>query len=165
MKTLYLVRHAKSSWKRKDLPDFDRPLNKRGRRDAPMMGALLHDRGVDPDLLVTSPAVRAMQTARIIAARLEIPEEKIVTIEEIYGAYASTLAGIIANFDVKIGSALICGHNPGLTHLLETYTGAGIDNMPTCAAAAIEFDAASWHATKHTTGALIWFEWPKKVGT
>jgi phosphohistidine phosphatase len=112
MKTLYLVRHAKSSWKYPNLDDFERPLNKRGRKNAPFMGTILKKLKVAPDLLISSPANRAAITARIIAAKINYPLEKIRYRESIYEFSEDALIHVIKQIDDSVNKAMIVGHNP-----------------------------------------------------
>jgi phosphohistidine phosphatase len=122
MKTLYLVRHAKSSWKYPNLDDFERPLNKRGRKNAPFMGTILKKLKVAPDLLISSPANRAAITARIIAAKINYPLEKIRYRESIYEFSEDALIHVIKQIDDSVNKAMIVGHNPA-TNGLANYIG------------------------------------------
>lgn len=162
MRTLYLIRHAKSSWEDPTLDDFDRPLNRRGKRDAPMMGNRLRDSGVDPDLVISSPARRAVLTAWTIAKAVGYEAGRIETDEAIYGAEASRLLGLIRRIDDANHRVMLFGHNPGLTWLAVDLTDAPIDNMPTCAVCGILFDVASWREIERGAGEIILFDYPKK---
>ena len=117
MRELIIVRHAKSSWKDAGLDDRERTLNKRGERDAPEMGARLARRPDRPDLIVSSPAVRALETARIIARKLEYPRKKIMVEDRLYGAGIVELLDVIRNADDSVTTLMLFGHNPGLTEL------------------------------------------------
>ncbi len=162
MKTLYLTRHAKSSWKEQDLDDFDRPLNPRGKRDAPFMGQLLKKKNILPDLLISSPAVRAYTTARTIASEIGYPPEKIITDENIYEGSSSELLEVINSIEEEYESAMVFGHNPGFTMLSNYLSGKDILNIPTCGIVKIKFDKEKWSDIEVGTGELIWFEYPKK---
>ena len=116
MKKLYLIRHAKSSWKNLSLDDFERPLNKRGKCDAPFMGELLRAKNILPDLILASSALRAKSTAEIIAKKLKA-SKKIVFDADIYEASSSTLESIISSIDDKYNTLFLVGHNPGLNML------------------------------------------------
>jgi len=133
MKILYLVRHAKSSWNHPELSDIERPLNKRGKRDAPFIGNLLKEKSVKPDILISSPAVRARKTASVIAEIIGYPKSKIFIDENIYEASSTELINIIHGFDDKYDSVMMFGHNPGLTMVNNYLTDSFIDNIPTCA--------------------------------
>ncbi|HGY11795.1 MAG TPA: histidine phosphatase family protein, partial [Desulfobacterales bacterium] len=117
MKTIYLVRHAKSSWKYPDLDDFERPLNKRGRKNAPFMGTILKKLKVAPDLIISSPANRAAATARIIANKIRYPLEKIRYSENIYEFSANVLIHFIQQIDDDANKVMVVSHNPALTDL------------------------------------------------
>ena len=162
MKKLYLVRHAKSSWKNHSLKDFDRPLNNRGERDAPFMGELLNKQGIKPGIIVSSSAVRAYETAKIFAEKFDYPEALIFKERSVYEADALNLLDIIRDTDDEYLSLMLLGHNPGMTYLSNYLTAQRIDNMPTCSVATIEFDVDSWRKIKPESGELTAFEYPKK---
>jgi phosphohistidine phosphatase len=162
MRTLTLIRHAKSSWKDSTLTDFDRPLNKRGEKTAPMMGRLLHDMGVSFELIVSSPAARALATARLIAGQLGYPVNTLVEDAGLYEATTDRLLNVVHQLpDRKVDVALV-GHNPGLTDFCNYLCGEGIENLPTCAVASIRFDTDTWKAVYRDTGRLIRYEYPRK---
>ncbi|MGD8524014.1 MAG: histidine phosphatase family protein, partial [Desulfobacterales bacterium] len=117
MKTLYLVRHAKSSWKYPNLDDFERPLNKRGRKNAPFMGKVLKKLKVAPDLVISSPANRAATTARIIAAAINYPLENIVYSEAIYEFSENALIHVIKQIEDSVNNTMVVGHNPAINGL------------------------------------------------
>lgn len=162
MKKLFLVRHAKSSWKDVSLADFDRPLNKRGKRDAPFMGALMAELNQIPDLIISSPANRAITTAREFASKLDYPIEKISEHEIIYHGDTSDIIKLIRNINDKYDNLFLFGHNPDLTSLNNFLSNQYIDNIPTAAIAAIEFDVTSWQDVKTESGRHLFFEYPKK---
>lgn len=143
MRRLLLVRHAKSSWGDPTLPDRERPLNERGKRDSPKMGRRLAALGVDPDVILSSPARRALKTARILAEELGYRLEDIRVDDRLYAAEAEVLLKVIR----ELGDAKLCvmlvGHNPELTELAHRYS-SGITHLPTCAVAEFAFAADSW---------------------
>lgn len=143
MKTLYLVRHAKSSWGDPALPDRDRPLNERGLRDVAAMGKRLAHREVSPDVLMCSPAARTLATAQHLAKALGIKRKDIVVIERLYAAPARELLGVIQELGDKPRRVMLVGHNPGLTELAHHFAGE-IADMPTCAVAEFAFAVPSW---------------------
>ena len=162
MRTLTLIRHAKSSWKDNTLSDFDRPLNKRGEKAAPMMGRLLHDMGVSFELIVSSPAVRAISTAHLIARQLDYPDDAVLEYPQLYEANTDRLLEVVHQLpDKKLHVALV-GHNPGLTDFCNYLCDEGIDNLPTCAVASVRFDTDTWQAVYRDTGRLIRYEYPRK---
>ena len=162
MKILYLVRHAKSSWKDLSLADHERPLNKRGKRDAPRMGKRLAKRGVRPDYILSSPAVRALTTARVIAKKLGCREADVVVNEAVYGAGTSTLHGIIRGIDNRFERAMLVGHNPSFTVLVNQLAGVSIENVPTCGVAVLVFETDNWADVGNGTAKLLEFDYPKK---
>ena len=163
MKILYLVRHAKSSWKNPDLDDFERPLNKRGKRDAPVMGRFLRDKDILPDMLISSPAVRAKKTAKIIAENLAYSKNKINFDHEIYEASTKGLLMIISNINNKYNTVMLVGHNPSMTYVANTISKRRIDNIPTCGIICIELNITSWKEISENCGKLIFFEYPKNL--
>ena len=162
MKRLYLLRHAKSSWKDPELEDFDRPLNKRGKRDAPFMGQRLRLANIRPDLIISSPAKRAGKTAKIIAAQIEYPVKEIQWRESLYDAGTLTLLGILREIADPVEQAMLVGHNPGLTLLAEFLTGEAVDNIPTSGVFAVDLAIESWNQTKEECGIPVFFDFPKK---
>lgn len=167
MKTLFLNRHAKSSWDHRDLDDFDRPLNARGEADAPMMGERLASRAEGIELIISSPALRALTTARVIADHLGYPGENIREESAIYRAGVSDLLSIVNTLEDDVDRVLMFGHNPGFTDFCDYLTGSGILNIPTCGICKITFDTGSWSEISAHTGTLDYFDFPKngeKVG-
>lgn len=162
MKKLYLARHAKSSWDYPELTDFERPLNKRGRRDAPYIGKVLNDMNVMPDLILSSPAIRAYYTARTIAGRIGYPLEEVETSEIIYENDAAQIIGLIQSLDDEIESLMIFGHNPSLTSINNYLSNKRINNIPTCAIVCLEFNTDNWSNVKTDSGKFIFYEYPKK---
>jgi len=162
MKTLYLVRHAKSSWKNPELNDLDRPLNARGKTDAPKMGKLLKKLGEQPDLIISSPAKRAARTASKIAREIGYPVKKIVKEDKLYMAGHEDFFGVISKVKKSVGKLMIVSHNFGLTIFANFITGSDLVNIPTAGIVRIDFDINKWKEIKDTTGKLIFFEYPKK---
>jgi phosphohistidine phosphatase len=162
MKTLYLVRHAKSSWKYPKLDDFERPLNKRGRKNAPFMGKILNTLKVSPDLVLSSPANRAATTARIIADKIDYPVDKIQYSEAIYEFSANAVIQVIKQIDNTVEKLMVVGHNPALTDLANYFGGEPISNIPTCGIFCVDLDISSWAKIFEHCGKLRFFEFPKK---
>jgi phosphohistidine phosphatase len=161
MKTLFLIRHAKSSWDDTALPDKDRPLNDRGRRDAPTMGERLAKRDVKPDLILSSPAMRALKTAEIIAKKLDYRRRDIVVDDRLYAVEADNLLDVIHKLGDKLERVLLFGHNPELTELAHRLS-SKITHMPTCAVAEFTFDAKSWSRIGKVKPAKVTLDYPKK---
>jgi phosphohistidine phosphatase len=165
MKYLYLVRHAKSSWDFPELSDFDRPLNKRGQRDAPVMALRVASKQPDLDVIISSPANRAITTAKEMAKALDIDESSIVQEHEIYHASMKTLIDIAKALPEEYDKVMLVGHNPGFTDLANQLKEHDyhIDNVPTCGVVAIELPTHKWADLVEHSGRLLFFDYPKKV--
>ena len=161
MRTLSLVRHAKSSRDEPALPDKDRPLNDRGKRDAPKIGKRLAKRGVAPDLILSSPAKRALKTAQIIAKKLDYKRGDIVVDERLYATGADDLLHVIRSLGGKPKSVMLFGHNPELTELAHRLSNK-ITHLPTCAVAEFTFDEKSWSTTDRKKVAKVVLHTPKR---
>ena len=161
MKTLTLVRHAKSSWDHPGLSDRERPLNPRGLRDAPEMGARLQDSGRLPEQVFSSPAERALTTARLMAEQWHQDGTRIEVIEEMYGANVAGMLGILRSMDDRYTNILLVGHNPVQTMLVNALCGAMIANMPTCAIAIINLEIMNWSEVRENCGILAHYDFPK----
>jgi phosphohistidine phosphatase len=162
MKMLMLVRHAKSSWKEGGIPDHERPLNKRGRRDAPMMAERLARRGVEVDLIVSSSATRAVATARAMGEALEYAWDEIVVEERLYEAYAEEMLDVIAEQDDWVDNLMLIGHNPGLTALANYLSSHDIENVPTCGVVELKYDVERWAEVGDAEPFEADFDYPKK---
>lgn len=162
MKYLYLVRHAKSYWGNEWLDDFERPLNKRGKHDAPLMGKVLSEMGVRPERILSSPAARASATARMLATRLDYPLENIDYREQLYDASSSDVLQLLSSIPNTIIRVMVVAHNPGITILANRLTNDEIDNVPTTGVVGIEFDVEDWATIPQHTGQQQFFEYPKK---
>ena len=163
MKELILVRHAKSSWKDPTLSDHERPLNKRGKRDAPEMGERLAASGYDPDLIVSSSADRALDTARTIAGKLGYPRERIAVEERLFHAGVAELLHVIRGVDDPVDILMLFGHNPGLTDLANHIGPREILNMPTCAVLHLRFQADTWSTVGDVPGEEVRYDYPKRA--
>ena len=130
MKTVYLIRHAKSSWKDLSLRDIDRPLNKRGKRDAPFMGQLLKEQGVQPDALISSPANRAYTTACHFAKVFGIEKAAIIKEAAIYEAWTKDILSIIQQQPLDRHTICLFGHNPTFTSVANLFTSDYIAMSP-----------------------------------
>ena len=162
MKTLLLMRHAKSSWKRKKLRDHDRPLSKRGKRDAPLMGEFLLTQCLVPDLILSSTAKRARKTAEKVGAAcgLETPP---TLADDLYPGDEDIFWQVIAGLDDKFERVMIVGHNPALEEFLALLLGRS-ELMPTGAIADVSLPIASWqHFTTDTLGTLLYRWCPKEL--
>lgn len=160
MKNLFLVRHAKSSWDDPSLTDIERPLNKRGKRDAPFMANLLKQKGFTVDVIYSSHAKRALKTAEIFSKELNL--DKIIIEEEIYEAGIKELCYVVNNITKKFSSVILVGHNPGLTSFANFIGDKYIENIPTCGIVGINFEVKNWEEIERRKGKIFLFEYPKK---
>ncbi len=159
-KTIYFIRHAKSSWKEIGAEDIDRPLNKRGLRDAPFMANFLKDReSPEVGAIVSSPANRALSTANFFVDVFQL--EPIIE-PGIYEADESDLLGIINLFDPDWHTVLLFGHNPTFTYLVNHFTDHYIDNVPTCGMVKVVFESDDWNAIDNGNGKVMAFYYPKQ---
>ena len=161
MKKLYIIRHGKSSWKDLGLDDFERPLNKRGKHDAPVMGERLKNKNIIPDIILSSPAKRAKMTAEVIAKKVHY-NKKISFEKNIYEADKDTLKKIVNNIDDRYNTVFLIGHNPGLNELAEYYVDYD-DNLPTCGILGIEFTCSHWQDANADNATLIFIDYPKNI--
>lgn len=163
LKQLTIVRHAKSSWKHPGMVDHDRPLNARGERDAPEMGRRLAARGVLPDLVLSSPALRALTTAQVITGVIGYPADYIALDVRVYEAAASDLLDLIRETDDKVGSVMVFGHNPAVTGLVNRLSETSLDNLPTCGVAEFLFDMKTWAKLGKIPASDVRIDYPKKA--
>lgn len=166
MKRLYLVRHAKSDWTYEGLPDIDRPLSERGYRDAHLMSKHLLGKKHQPDGIVSSPAIRAINTALIFARNMNFPENKIQLNSLLYNSTAETYIAQLSGLHDELKNVFVFGHNPTISKVVTILTDSedkampdGRQEMPTCCIACIEFKGNSWKATDSVS--LLWMESPK----
>jgi phosphohistidine phosphatase len=143
MKTLLLMRHAKSSWKESNIPDHDRPLNRRGKHDAPLMGKLLRDQKMNLDLIISSTALRAETTANLIAKAVRY-KGKIVLDKSIYNAEPMDLLTLLSNSSDENNSILLIGHNPTVEETVQMLTNSPEITMATCAIAHLTLSIDIW---------------------
>ena len=163
MKTLLLLRHAKSSWKHPELSDHDRPLNKRGKRTAPLMGALLQEEDLIPDLILCSSAVRARSTALLVAKACAYAGE-IKPTRKLYLAEPPAYVEVVRKVTEKHARLLLVGHNPGLEALIESLTGEAMA-MPTAALAQVELSLKRWSDIDSDTDCRLVNMWrPRDLG-
>jgi phosphohistidine phosphatase len=145
MRRLTLVRHAKSDWKNSELKDFDRPLNRRGLKEAPEMAELVAAQQLRPDLMLTSPAVRALETARVFAKALEYPLRRLKTEDRLYLGPATDILDVVRGIGSRVRHLMVFGHNPGLSEFAQSLTNdRELGELPTCAVYTMELDVRSW---------------------
>jgi len=162
MKTLYLVRHAKSSWDEPNSNDFDRPLNKRGEHDAPIIATLLKEKKVEPDYIISSPAKRATTTAEIFAKQFHYDHKKIFTDERIYEAAMRELTIVVREISDEHNIVMLFGHNPGMFNFANLLGNQFIPDLPTCSVVGLELKIDSWKDLERHCGKILLFEYPKK---
>lgn len=163
MKTLLIVRHAKSSWDNFMLSDFDRPLNERGKHDAPIMAKRLVDRKIVIDVFISSPAKRAKKTAKAFIKEFGKDSKEIILMKDLYEASLKNFDDVVANIDDEHKSAVIFSHNPGITEFANTLTTHKVDNMPTCSIFAVKSDAKKWRDFKEGKKDFLFFDYPKNI--
>ena len=163
MKTLIMVRHAKSSWAEPGLSDFNRPLNDRGKKDGPNMARRLKKKSITIDLFMSSPAKRAKRTAELFADELEYPQDKILLIPELYEASVVDFNKVISTTPDSVNTIILFSHNPGITAFANTLSNAKIDNMPTCAVFAITMGSDKWLDFAKEEKKFLFFDYPKAL--
>ncbi len=162
MKTLVVIRHAKSSWEEAGQDDFDRPLNDRGKKDGPDMAKRLKDKDLKIDLFVSSPAKRALRTARYFAEEYKVDKKDILLVDELYhSAVPDTFHKEIEGVNDKHEVIALFSHNPGITDFVNTLSAVHVDNMPTSAVFAVSADTDKWSGFKEAEKAFLFFDYPK----
>jgi phosphohistidine phosphatase len=163
LKYLFIIRHAKSDQQFFG-SDFERPLNERGKHDAPVMALSLLQQQVTIDAFISSPAKRAKKTAELFCKAYQRPEEEIIFVTALYHAPADVFYEVIQYIDDTVNNAAIFSHNPGITDFVNSLgTGTLIDNMPTCGIFAVRADIESWSAFATAKKEFLFFDYPKKV--
>lgn len=161
MKTLYILRHAKSSWEFEELSDHDRPLNKRGRSDAPLIGRELSSRGILPELIISSPAVRAISTATLVGKELGYDPDDITIDDRIYGSDKSMLLEVVQETPVEYKSIMLIGHNEALTEFANMLSPEVVGSIPTAGVVALNFDCESWYEISRDNAEFLFYDFPK----
>lgn len=161
MKTLLLIRHAKSSWDQVGLSDFDRPLNERGKKDAPLMAKRMKEKGLRLDHLVSSPAKRARKTARYFAEAFGFNKEDIRLADELYGATHPEFLKVVTEISDRHETVAVFSHNPGITGFASSLTNVRVDDMPTCAVFAVHVETESWKDFEQAEKRFLFFDYPK----
>jgi len=163
LKILTIVRHAKSSWKNASLSDKKRPLNRRGDRDAPLMGERIHEHGIRPSLIVSSPATRAWTTAKIIATAINYPREFLQKEDTLYLASLHEILDIVVAQDSGFNNLMLVGHNPGMTDFVNFLVPGLTNNLPTAGVVSVQIDRDDWSLYERPATELLVHDWPKKV--
>ena len=164
LKTLLLIRHAKSSWDDAGLTDYERPLNERGKKDAPAMAERLYERGIKIDAFVTSPARRARKTAEQFAKRYKKEKEDLLLKTELYMASDEAFNSVVEKLNDDIDCVAIFSHNPGITDFANSLTDdIRIDNIPTCGIFGVSIEAKKWNKFKEAKKKFLFFDYPKAL--
>ena len=161
MKSVILIRHAKSSWDQIGLSDFDRPLNERGKEDAPKMAKRLVEKDVAIDAFISSPAKRAKKTASLFISEYEHAKSEIILVPELYHAGPEAFYTAIANAPADANSIALFSHNPGITEFVNQLTDVKIDDMPTCAIFAVKANIKKWSEFRDANKEFWFFDYPK----
>ena len=161
MKTLILIRHAKSSWDSAGMSDSERPLNDRGKKDAPEMARRLRKWGLKIDAMVSSHAERAFRTARFFAKEYDMKKDDIVVEKALYGALSSHFEEVVAGLKDKYNTVALFSHNPGITDYVNTLTNIRTDNIPTCGVFAVQADVESWKDFAKAEKSFLFYDYPK----
>ena len=162
LRTLCFVRHAKSSWDDPALADIDRPLSTRGERDAPTMATRLKELNIIPDLIVTSPAVRARKTAKAFRKVFDLSKVDFVTDLSLYDATPDDVVAVVQHLDISKRCVFVFGHNPTFTFLANRFPGVRIDNVPTCGIFCVKTMAPTWDQWTPEISTFVGFYYPKQ---
>ena len=164
MKTLYIVRHAKSTWRYKSFSDFERPLRKKGVEDLRLMTQALKEKNIRPDILLTSPAVRAVQTAVLLSQGLEMSPESIAIKNVLYPGTSEQYLDCILELPQEFQAALIVGHHPAVTDIINLFLGEELLHAATSSVHAVQWgDAKSWKKCITVPGQLLFAIKPKSI--
>jgi len=163
MKRVYVIRHAKSSWADLTQKDIDRPLNKRGMRDLPIMAEHCLDKGYTPEMIITSDAKRAHTTALGFKNKMGVEDSRFIVDPNLYLAPESTYIQVCRSLHDDVDSVMLFGHNPGITYLANTIPNTMIDNVPTCGVLVVDVEIDSWKDLSLEKGKLIEFLYPKGI--
>lgn len=161
MKTLIFIRHAKSDWSNFFVTDFDRELNERGMRDAPMMGEVLAKKNLRPDRIISSPALRAKLTIKTLAPYIPYPENQILFDHILYGGGIEAIAELISSTPPNVHTLILVGHNPELTEHANYFSGSDIENIPTCGVVAMQLKHDDWKSIGENSAELLYILRPK----
>lgn len=161
MKSLLIIRHAKSSWEFTALNDFERPLNDRGKEDAPEMAARLLKKNIKVNVFISSPAKRAKKTAQLFAVEFKHKKEEIIYIDSLYNASVDVFYKTIANLDDALNNVALFSHNSGITEFVNTLTEIRIDNVPTCGIFGVKVHSGTWRDFTTAKKEFWFFDYPK----
>jgi phosphohistidine phosphatase len=160
MKRLYLVRHAQAGPKDLTMSDAHRSLDAHGEKQATWLGARLNQRGAKPDLILSSPAQRALRTASVIAEHINVPRDVISVRESLYLANMTELSEIIRDLDDEFIDVMLFAHNPGITRFAQDLLGEWVERMPPCSIYCLDFSVRSWRVVTGGNAKLIFYDYP-----
>ncbi len=164
MKTVYIIRHAKSSWANFDQTDFERPLNERGHENAVEMAERMLDKKIRIDAFISSPALRAQQTCEHFCKVFSKDKNEIIFIDALYHADSATIKSVMAKTDDEYNTIAVFTHNPGISEYVNTLVeDVYIDNMPTCGVFAITAEISNWEAFDKAEKSFLFFDFPKNI--
>ncbi len=161
MKQLLIIRHAKSSWAQIGHADFDRPLNERGKNDAPVMADRLLQKNISIDLFISSSANRALSTAVLFAEAFQLQKKDILQVRKLYHAHPPAFYEVITSIDSSVNTIALFSHNPGITEFVNELCETHIDHMPTCGIFAVKADTDNWKDFKKAKKTFWFFDYPK----
>ncbi len=161
MKTLYLIRHAKSDWGRAELKDIDRPLNARGYSDAYKMSSVLREKKIAPDLIITSPAVRAISTALIFCRNFQIDASQLIINSKLYDTSVKDYQNCISKIENNFSHVMLFGHNPTIADCAESFLTIFTEEIPTCGIVGIRSNAIKWSDFPEKKCELLFYDFPK----
>lgn len=164
IKTLLVIRHAKSSWDIGTLNDFERPLNERGKKDAPVMAKRLLEKNISIDAFVASPAKRAKKTAELFIEQYKRDKEEIIFISKLYHAPADVFIEVAESLGDNHNTVAVFSHNPGITEFVNMLCdGVRLENMPTCGIFAVQLHSPSWKNFRRAKKEFLFFDYPKNI--
>jgi phosphohistidine phosphatase len=163
MKTLLLVRHAKSSWDNTILGDFERPLNERGKHDAPLMAKRIKDNKIEIDAFVSSPAKRAKKTAELFMNEFDVKSKKLILVPSLYEAALEDFYETIEHLKDKYGTVALFAHNPGITDFINSLQSSSLYDMPTCGVYGVKIKIKKWEEFRKAKKEFLFFDYPKNA--
>lgn len=163
MKTLYLIRHGKSSWENMSHQDYERPLLEKGKKRTRKIADFLMERNVNPDMIISSHAERAFNTAKIIAKKLGFPKEKISIDQNLYFCGSQAMENLVFGLDDQFSHVMLVGHNPDMTNFANLFLEQKFDYMPTSGVVCVEFDTSRWEQIFSVSRKILFTIKPSEV--
>ena len=163
MKTLLLVRHAKSSWDNTILKDFERPLNERGKHDAPLMAKRIKDNKIEIEAFVSSPAKRAKKTAELFMNEFGVKAKNLILVPSLYEAALENFYETVEHLKGKYDTVALFAHNPGITDFINSLQCSSVYDMPTCGVYAVKIKTKKWEEFREAEKEFLFFDYPKNL--